>query len=89
MMNDKKMDYENVMQDVYAHFHIYIYLKRKINKTGEVVRYISDIAYIDDSGKTTSIYKNDGKTIKLHKIPSSLVETFDEKNIERLEANFQ
>ena len=89
MMNDKKMDYENVMQDVYAHFHIYIYLKRKINKTGEVVRYISDIAYIDDLGKVTSIYKNDGKAIKLHKIPSSLMETFDEKNIERLEANFQ
>ena len=89
MMNDKKMDYENVMQDVFSHFNIYIYLKRKILKSGVVKRYISDIAYIDENGNSTLIYKNNTKIIQTNALPKSLLETFDESNIKRLEEEFK
>ncbi|MCR5505848.1 MAG: CpaF/VirB11 family protein [Bacilli bacterium] len=89
MMNDKKMDYENVMQDVYSHFHIYIYLKRRIDKSGEVSRYISDVCYLDDKGELTSIYKNNLKVIEINELPEALLETFDERNIKRLEEMYK
>ena len=88
MMNDKKMDYENVMEDVRFHFHFYVYLKRKINRSGEVIRYISDVTYIDNSGKITYLYKNNLKTIKTNPFPKEILNLFDERNVKRLEDLF-
>ena len=64
MMNEKKMDFEDVMKDIFYHFRIYIYLKRQFQKNGKVIRYISDIVQLDENGKTHLIYaKKKNKTI--------------------------
>ena len=57
MMNDKKMDFENVMSDVFYHFRIFIYLKREFRKDGTVFRYISDIVEFDEQGNSNNVYK--------------------------------
>ena len=57
MMNDKKMDFENVMSDVFYHFRIFIYLKREFRKDGTVFRYISDIVEFDEQGHSNNIYR--------------------------------
>lgn len=57
MMNEQKQDFETLMQDIYYHFRFYFYLKRKINKEGRVLRFIEEIAEIDEKGVKHSIYK--------------------------------
>ena len=59
MMNEQKMEYRDVYQDISYHMRFYIYLKRKYTSDGVVQRYISSIAYLN--GKTMEeIYTNDG-----------------------------
>lgn len=43
MMNDKKMDFDDVLKDIYHNIKIYVHLKREINEKGEVKRFISSI----------------------------------------------
>ena len=43
MMNDKKMDFDDVLNDIYHNIKIYVHLKREIAENGEVYRYISSI----------------------------------------------
>ena len=57
MMNEQKQDFETLMQDVYYHFRFYFYLKKKINNEGRVLRFIEEIAEIDESGVKHTIYK--------------------------------
>lgn len=57
MMNDKKMDLENVMADIYYHFRLFIYLKRIITKDGTVKRFVSEIVQIQEDGTMCEIYK--------------------------------
>ncbi len=43
MMNDKKMDFDDVLNDIYHNIKVYVHLKREIAENGEVYRYISSI----------------------------------------------
>lgn len=61
LMNDKKMDYKDVIKDIYQHFPINVYMKREI-KNGKVIRYISKIIQISPKGDRDVIYRyDDGK----------------------------
>ena len=63
MMNEQKMDFNDVYQDIAYHMRFYIYMKRKYLKNGAVLRYISSIAYLN--GKDMEeIYGSDGKNKK-------------------------
>ena len=57
MMNDKKSEYKEVLQDVYSNFPVYVHLKRKIDKHRHVQRFISAIAVIDNEGHLYKIYE--------------------------------
>ena len=63
MMNEQKMDFKDVYQDIAYHLRFYIYMKRKYLNNGAVLRYISSIAYLN--GKDMEeIYGSDGENKK-------------------------
>ena len=57
--SEQKMDYSEVLNDIYYHFHFYIYLTKE-EKSGHINRFISEIAYINNNGKFFYIYKREG-----------------------------
>ena len=63
MMNEQKMNYEDVFEDISYHLRFYIYLKRKYHTNGKVLRYISSIAYLKGK-KMEEIYGSDGEQKK-------------------------
>lgn len=59
MMNDKKMDYEDIYKDVLYHFRFYVYLAKEENEAGAIKRYIQSIFYMDENAKSHAIYQFD------------------------------
>ena len=59
MMNEQKMDFNDVYQDIAYHLRFYIYMKRKYLHNGAVLRYISSIAYLNGK-EMEEIYGSDG-----------------------------
>lgn len=51
----QKMDYNELLNDIYYHFHFYIYLNKDDGRT--IKRYISDIGYVDNNGKFYPLYR--------------------------------
>ena len=76
MMNDKKSDYQEILQDVYDNFPIHIYLKRKIDKQKHVYRYIESIAVFDKKGKVHKIYEHSENGHIYRPIPKTLLQLF-------------
>ena len=56
MMNEQKQDFETLMQDIYYHFRFYVFLKRRIDKSGTVHRFIEEVAYVNEKGEKRTIY---------------------------------
>lgn len=70
--NAQKMDYNEVLNDIYYHFHFYIYLTKK-DTNKKIERFISEIGYIDNSGRFYYLYKRvDGKH-KYYCFPESAI----------------
>ena len=84
MMNDKKMDYESVMDDIYHHFRLFIHLKSKAKRGGSIYRFISSVAYFDEKGKRHLLYQNKNDVIKYHPLDKKLLSFFDEENIKKI-----
>ena len=68
MMNEQKMNFDDVYQDIAYHMRFYIYLERKYHHNGEPLRYISSIAYLNGK-EMEEIYGNDGKNKKYRPLP--------------------
>ena len=60
MMNEQKMDFKDIYEDLSYHIRFYFYLKRKYLTSGAVIRYVSSIAYLNGS-KMEEIYSSDGE----------------------------
>ena len=60
MMNEQKMNFEDVYSDITYHMRFYIYLKRKYTPNGMVQRYISSISYLKGE-EMVEIYGSDGE----------------------------
>ena len=60
LMNEQKMDFRDVYNDIAYHMRFYIYLKRKYTSNGTVLRYISSISYLN-MRKMEEIYGSDGE----------------------------
>lgn len=73
LMNPNSGEMKNVLDDIYYHFHIHFYLKRDINKKGEIVRYIQNICYFDDYGKSYTIYEFHNGLHKFYPLQKSLI----------------
>ena len=78
MMNDKRSDYQEVLQDVYNNFPIHIYLKRKINKSKKVYRYIDSIAMFDQTGNVHKIYEHQENRHIYRHIPKEFLSLFED-----------
>lgn len=59
MQNGDNLIYEEVLNDIYYHFHFYIYLTKE-EKERKVMRYISEINYVNNKGETYHLFKRDG-----------------------------
>ena len=68
MMNEQKMDFNDVFQDISYHMRFYVYMERKYLKNGAVSRYVSSICYLNGK-EMEEIYGNDGKTKKYRPLP--------------------
>ena len=72
MMNDKRSDYHEVLQDVYENFPVHFYLKRVIQKNGHVKRFIDSVVVISPTGEKTTIYQRKNDEHIYHQIPPNL-----------------
>ena len=63
MMNEQKMNFEDVYSDIAYHMRFYIYLKRKYTPNGMVQRYISSISYLKGE-EMVEIYGSDGEKVR-------------------------
>lgn len=82
MMNEGKMDYEDVKNDLLYHLRFFVYLKHDIDEKGKSHRYISEINYLDEKGNKAHIYRyQKGREIyeKLPKTATKLLK-FSEKD---------
>ena len=68
--SEQKMDYQEVLNDIYYHFHFYFYLTKK-EKDGKIQRFISSIGYIDDSGEFTYLYRRINNQHRYYALPES------------------
>ena len=89
LMNDKKMDFESVMQDIYYHFRFYIYLKKEFKKNGNVERYISDIVQLNEDGKGYPIYQYRKKKRIFNALSKDFLALLKEENLAKLPAVFK
>ena len=78
MMNDKRSDYQEVLEDVYDNFPIHIHLKRTIDKKKHVYRFIDTIAMFDKKGKAHKIYEHLENGHIYRPIPKSYSSLFEE-----------
>lgn len=79
MMADKKTSYKDVRFDVYSHFRIYIYLKKK-EVGGMIVRYINQIGFVYPSGNIEIVYVNDGEKMTFNPLSEQLIKSLTFKN---------
>ena len=81
LKNSSKLDYQETLSDIYYHFHFYIYLKKEEIK-GKIIRYISEINYIDDNGKILQIYQRYKGSHKYEKFKGQIL-----KDLEGFDSN--
>ncbi|MCD8203615.1 MAG: CpaF/VirB11 family protein [Coprobacillus sp.] len=67
MNGDKKLDYSNVLSDVYYNFPLYVYVKKK-ERGGKISRYISEIMEVSKTGEKNILYQNNGDGPIYHKL---------------------
>ena len=72
LRGDQKLDYDETLKDIYYHFHFYFYLvKKTVNK--EIVRYISQVGFIDNKGNYFDLYQRKNNKHQYFKFPSSVL----------------
>lgn len=59
LMGDPMLRYEDVKKDIEHHFTFYLYLERRKNEHGEIIRYIKEVAEVRD-GEVSSLYQKEG-----------------------------
>ncbi|MCD8204745.1 MAG: CpaF/VirB11 family protein [Coprobacillus sp.] len=67
MSGDKKLNYSDVLNDVYYNFPLYVYVEKRASE-GHISRYISEIMEVDRDGSKNTIYVNHGDGATYHKI---------------------
>lgn len=77
MQSEQKIDYKEALNDIRYHFHYYFYLKKEI-KDKKVKRYISEINFVNDNGKTFQIYKRNGNEHTYLPLPIEAIKMLEE-----------
>ena len=86
LRGDQKLDYDETLKDIYYHFHFYFYLAKKVVK-GKIIRYISQVGYIDNSGHFFDIYQRRGNKHKYWKLDDSALPLLELDNVSELFRN--
>lgn len=76
MMNEQKMEFKDVYNDISYHMRFYIYLKRQYLKDGYVSRYISSISFLSTRGMQ-EIYHSDGKNKQYELLSKEAIKMLD------------
>lgn len=76
LRSDQKLDYDETLKDIYYHFHFYFYLTKKVIQ-GKIVRYISQVGYIDNNGKFFDIYQRKGNKHQYYRLDNSALALLD------------
>ena len=76
LMNEKKIEYQDVLNNIKDHLRVYIHLKKIITEEKTVHRYISSIVLIDENGEKIEIYSNNLIRKKFAKIGHLLSKSF-------------
>ena len=79
MMNEQRMNFEDVYYDISYHMRFYIYLKRQYLKDGFVSRYISSISFLSTQGME-EIYSSDGKQKRYGLLSKEAIKMLDLSN---------
>lgn len=94
---EQKMDYNEVLNDIYYHFHFYVYLTKE-EKKKTIKRYISEIGFINSEGRFYYLYKKEKNQHKYYRLPEEALyllkneefsKVFEECFIKRGERNEQ
>lgn len=72
LRGDQKLDFGETLKDIYYHFHFYFYLRKKTHNK-EIVRYISQVGYIDNDGHYFDLYQKKKSQHIYYKLPDSAV----------------
>ena len=83
MMNEQKMEFGDVYEDISYHMRFYIFLKRKYTNDGGVLRYISSICYLSGH-KMEEIYGSDGNKKRFGVLSNDALSLLDVSNATRL-----
>ena len=73
MMNEKKMNYEDVKADLLYHMHFLVYLDHSIDENGVSKRFISEINYVDSEGNACPIYRYENGKHIYKKLPKNSI----------------
>ena len=85
LRGDQKLDYSETLKDIYYHFHFYFYLKKKtVNK--KIVRYISQVGFVDNDGQYFNLYQKDKSRHVYNKLPDSALSFLE---LDDVSANFK
>jgi hypothetical protein len=61
MLGERKVEYEEVMEDIYDHFSYFVYLEKRVGKTGKIQRRLSKIGKLNCKSKTMEIVYERGE----------------------------
>ena len=76
MMNEQRMDFDDIYEDISYHMRFYIYLKRRYRTDGAVLRYISSIGYLNGT-KMEEIYGSDGENKRYGLLSKNAISLLD------------
>jgi CRISPR/Cas system-associated protein endoribonuclease Cas2 len=80
MMNDKKFDYRNVINNINRHLQVFVYTK--IEKTSDgIKRFISDVNYHDENGNIHVLFTNNDQIGHYYKLPNELLSKINNSSL--------
>ena len=80
MQSNQRIDFKEALNDIRYHFHYFFYLKKEI-KEKKVKRFIDEINFVNDNGKTYQIYKRNGNEHVYNYLPfeaTQMLENIDD-----------
>jgi pilus assembly protein CpaF len=80
MMNDKKFDYRNVINNINRHLQVFVYTK--IEKTSDgIKRFISDVNYHDENGNIHVLFTKNDQIGHYYKLPNELLSKINNSSL--------
>ena len=84
MNGEERINYEDIVSNINYHFRFFVHLKKYIDKSSIVHRYISSIVQFDDNGTYYEIYHDNLKEKKYQKLSKDFINLLhldEEKNM--------